>query len=97
MWPLPPCIRCRDHRHHLQPHESLGKRLANQVGLPKARLHYLRHAAATLMMERGVHPSVVSRSLGHASEAFTMSVYGHVRDEMLDQAADALGNAYGRS
>ena len=49
------------------------------------------------MMEAGVHPSVVSRSLGHASEAFTMQVYGHVRDEMLDKAADAIGEAYGAS
>jgi len=71
------------------------KRLADQVGIPKARLHALRHAAATLMMEHGVHPSIVSRSLGHANEAFTMAVYGHVRDEMLDQAADAFGEAYG--
>ena len=73
------------------------KRLARQVGIPNARLHDLRHAAATLMMERGVHPSVVSWSLGHASEAFTMAVYGHVRDEMLDQAAEALENAYGEA
>ncbi|MGH9053751.1 MAG: tyrosine-type recombinase/integrase [Acidimicrobiia bacterium] len=72
------------------------KRLARHIGSPKTRLHDLRHAAATLMMERGVHPSVVSRSLGHASEAFTMAVYGHVRDEMLDQAADAIGDAYGQ-
>lgn len=46
------------------------------------------------MMERGVHPAIVSKSLGHSSEAFTMSVYRHVRDEMLDKAADALGDAY---
>ena len=71
------------------------KRFARAVGAPDTRLHDLRHTAATLMMEAGVHPSVVSRSLGHASEAFTMSVYGHVRDEMLDRAADALGEAYG--
>ncbi len=71
------------------------KRLARAVGAPNTRLHDLRHTAATLMMEAGVHPSIVSRSLGHASEAFTMQVYGHVRDEMLDQAADALGAAYG--
>lgn len=70
------------------------KRFAAEAGIPDARLHDLRHAAATLMMEAGVHPSIISRSLGHASEAFTMSVYGHVRDEMLDQAADALGEAY---
>lgn len=71
------------------------KRLAAKVDAPNARLHDLRHCGATLMMERGVHPSVVSRSLGHASEAFTMAVYGHVRDEMLDQAANAIGDAYG--
>ena len=71
------------------------KRLARAVGAPNTRLHDLRHTAATLMMEAGVHPSIVSRSLGHASEAFTMQVYGHVRDEMLDRAADALGEAYG--
>jgi len=70
------------------------KRFARKVGHPDTRLHDLRHAAATLMMEAGVHPSVVSRSLGHASEAFTMSVYGHPSNEMLDQAADALGEAY---
>jgi integrase len=73
------------------------KRLAGQVGHPDTRLHDLRHAAATTMMEQGVHPSVVSRTLGHSSEAFTMQVYGHVRDEMLDQAAEALGDAYGTS
>lgn len=71
------------------------KRFARKVGHPDTRLHDLRHAAATLMMEAGVHPSVVSRSLGHASEAFTMSVYGHPSDEMLDQQADALGEALG--
>jgi integrase len=71
------------------------KRLARQVGIPQARLHDLRHAVATTLMERGVHPAVVSRTLGHASEAFTMAVYSHVRDEMLDHAATALGEAYG--
>jgi len=73
------------------------RRLAAQVGVLKARLHDLRHAAATLMMEGGIHPSVVSRSLGHASEAFTMTVYGHVRDEMLDPVADAFEEAYASS
>ncbi|MCH7586296.1 MAG: hypothetical protein IH941_14250 [Acidobacteria bacterium] len=48
------------------------------------------------MMEAGVHPAVVSKSLGHASEAFTMAVYGHVRDEWLDSAGAALGAAYGK-
>lgn len=71
------------------------KRLARTVGAPDTRLHDLRHAAATLMLAARVSPMVVSRSLGHASESFAMATCGRVRDEMLDQAAHALGAAYG--
>ncbi len=89
--------RCASCRFAPDSFSKAFKRLARAVGAPDTRLHDLRHSAATLMMEAGVHPSVVSRSLGHASEAFTMQVYGHVRDEMLDKAADAIGEAYGAS
>ncbi len=40
------------------------KRLGRQVGVPQTRLHDLRHAEATTLMERGVHPAVVSKTLG---------------------------------
>ena len=42
--------------------------------------HALRDTAATLMLQGGVPAHVVSRILGHASEAITLSVYAHVRD-----------------
>jgi integrase len=41
-------------------------------------------------MAAGCEPAVVSRRLGHASEAFTMSVYTHVLPGMDRDAADAI-------
>ncbi len=70
------------------------KRAAARVGFDASRLHDLRHAAVTTQLERGVHISVVSQSMGHSSEAFTMAVYGHVSDERIDPTADAL-ESYG--
>jgi len=73
------------------------RRIAPSAGLPPTvRLHDCRHAVATTMLDRGVHPAIASAVLGHASPAFTMSTYQHVLDGMTDQAADALGIAFGR-
>jgi integrase len=72
------------------------KRLILRAGLPAAtRLHDLRHAFATVLLGRGVHPAIASATLGHASPAFTMSVYQHVLDGMTAQAAAAVEAAFG--
>jgi integrase len=42
------------------------KRHVKAAGLPVIRLHDLRHTHATLALEAGVHPKVVSERLGHA-------------------------------
>lgn len=71
------------------------KRLAAQAGLdPRTRLHDLRHAVATQLARKGVHPHTVSTILGHSSTAFTMDVYTEEWDEGQEQAAAALGEAY---
>lgn len=54
---------------------------------PPVRFHDLRHTAATLMLEDGVHPKVVSERLGHASIAVTMDFYQHVSSTMQRSAA----------
>jgi integrase len=69
--------------------------IAEAAGMPGVRLHDLRHAVATEMARRGVSPTVTSRVLGHASEAFMMSVYQHPDEAMLEAAADALTDVFG--
>jgi integrase len=53
-------------------------RTCARAGLEGVRVHDLRHAIATALMAR-VDPKLVSDTLGHASAAFTMDVYGHKR------------------
>lgn len=54
--------------------------------LPKVRLYDLRHCCATLLLDAGVNPKVVSERLGHASVAFTLDTYGHVLPHQQDEA-----------
>lgn len=61
-----------------------------KAGLPKIRFHDLRHAAATLMLLRGLHPKVVQERLGHGSIAVTMDTYSHVLPSMQKEAAHTI-------
>src|SRR6185436_14365676 len=54
------------------------KKLVARSGLPRIRLHDLRHTHATLLLKAGVPIEVVSERLGHATPAFTMATYQHV-------------------
>jgi integrase len=73
---------------------SAFKRYAAAAALPPTtRLHDVRHAVATTMLERGIHPAIASAVLGHSSTSFTMNLYQHVMPSMTDQAADAIGAA----
>jgi integrase len=65
--------------------------LVADSGLPRIRLHDLRHTHATLALEAGVHPKVVSERLGHATIAFTLDVYSHALHHMQREAAEKLG------
>ncbi len=61
-----------------------------RAGLPRIRLHDLRHTWASLALAAGVPAKVVSERLGHASVAFTMSVYQHVMPGMQREAAEKM-------
>lgn len=71
------------------------RKLAKSAGFPGMRLHDVRHAFATSLLEQGVHPAIASAVLGHASPSFTMAVYQHVTDGMQEQAAKAIEKAMG--
>jgi integrase len=66
-------------------------RMLDHLGIARVRLHDARHSCATLMHLRQVPIAVIAAWLGHASAAFTMSVYAHSQDEALKGAADSFG------
>ena len=55
--------------------------------LPAIRLHDLRHTHATLALQAGVHPKVVSERLGHATVSITLDTYSHAIPAMQEEAA----------
>jgi integrase len=61
------------------------------AGLPRIRLHDLRHTHASLALAGGVHPKVVSERLGHASIAITLDTYSHAIPQLDQAAAETVG------
>ena len=59
------------------------------AGVPVIRLHDVRHTAATMLLDGGSTPSATAKWLGH-DPAITLRVYGHVYDDALASAGDAL-------
>jgi integrase len=55
--------------------------------LPTIRLHDLRHTHATLALQAGIHPQVVSERLGHATISITLDTYSHAIPAMQEEAA----------
>lgn len=69
------------------------KRLAAEAGLPKLRgPHNLRHTWATLALQSGIHPKVVSDRLGHATIAITIDTYSHVVPSLDLDAANVVAS-----
>lgn len=58
--------------------------------LPEIRFHDLRHTAATLMLQQGVHPKVVQERLGHSTISLTLDTYSHVIPSMQEEAAEKM-------
>jgi integrase len=61
--------------------------LVRKSGLPRIRLHDLRHTHATIALRAGVPVKVISERLGHEDPAFTMKQYAHVIPGMQAEAA----------
>lgn len=64
------------------------KRLLKQAALPDMRFHDLRHTAATLMLQQGIHPKVVQERLGHADISLTLRTYSHVLPNIQEEASE---------
>ena len=63
-------------------------RLVASAGVPRIRLHDLRHTHASLLVEAGRNPKLVSERLGHRDVAFTLNRYVKVSTEQQIEAAN---------
>ncbi len=61
--------------------------IAQSIGLKGIRLHDLRHAHATILLQQGVHPKIVQERLGHSSISTTLDIYSHLLPGMDEAAA----------
>lgn len=69
--------------------------MLNRLKLPRLRIHDLRHTAATLLLQKGVHPKVVQEMLGHSSITITLDRYSHVIPAMHKEAAQTMDSLLG--
>jgi integrase len=66
------------------------ERIANRAGVPRIRLHDVRHTHGTPLIKAGVPVKVVSERLGHGNPAFTIDTYQHVLPGMQAEAAHTI-------
>ena len=70
------------------------KRIAASIGRPDARPHDLRHTAATVAIANGADVKSVQSMLGHATASFTLNVYAHTSEKMMEDTAARMQNYY---
>ncbi len=70
------------------------RRDLGRAGLPRVRVHDLRHTTASILLAAGTHPKVVQDLLGHRTVALTLDVYSHLVPGLGDEAARALDRIF---
>jgi len=68
----------------------------SSAGLPNIRFHDLRHTTASLLLEKNVHPKIVSELLGHSTVTLTLNTYSHIINPLSRVAADTLDEIVGQ-
>jgi integrase len=71
--------------------------LAAESGLPRKRLHDLRHGSASLQIAAGVDLAIVSKRLRHSSVSITADTYTHLLQGVGRQAAEAAASMVPRA
>lgn len=65
-------------------------RVLQSRGLPRMRVHDLRHGVASIMVASGVHIRTVAEQLGHANPQQTLRTYAHILPDTLRAAVESL-------
>ncbi len=63
---------------------------AAAAGLPRLRIHDFRHSHASLLIEMGFPPLVISERLGHESVQTTLEIYSHLYPDKAATVAEKL-------
>jgi integrase len=61
--------------------------IQRRAGVRRLNLHSIRHFYASRLIEQGTSVKEVAASLGHADEAFTLRVYGHLFTDLENEKA----------
>lgn len=65
-------------------------RLQERAGVPRQRLHDMRHLHVSLLVQRGLDPRSIADRVGHSDPAFTLRRYSHLFEAQRRQAAVSL-------
>ena len=74
---------CGDHAIEYQDRQTKGYKI-------HAKGNPLRHSYATIAIEFGDDLKTVQKTLGHATEGFTLKAYTHVTEKMKNQSAERM-------
>lgn len=70
-------------------------RILERAGLPRMRVHDLRHGYATRAISRGASIPTVANNLGHSRASITADIYAHAIPEDQRIASDLVGSELG--
>ena len=68
-------------------------RAAKRVGVEGVKLHDLRHFHASVLLQSGQNPVLVSKRLGHSTVSMTLDIYGHLMLGWQREAAEVFARA----
>ena len=67
---------------------------SKKAGIPKIRVHDLRHSHASLLINSGFSPIVISERLGHENIETTLQTYSHLYPSTKDKVIEKLEFLY---
>lgn len=70
------------------------RRGCQKSGVKKIRVHDIRHSHASLLIEQGFPPLLISERLGHEKIQTTLQTYSHLYPNKHSQVADKLQELY---
>jgi integrase len=94
-WKEQDLVFTRNHGRPLRPEYVLNHLhdLTDVAGLPRIRVHDLRHFAATTMLSAQIPVAMASKTMRHSTLSTTTEIYGHLMRHVALQAVDAIENA----